>query len=426
MASFAPVRSHTSHFRMHAAPSLSTLTLTLTLALTVGSITVRETLAGDWSQWRGPDRTGISTETGWSKAFPADGPKVLWTAEVGTGFASVTVADGRVFTTGNADDKDTIYAFDAGTGKTLWKHSYPHPLDEKYYEGGTSATPTVDGGRVYTLSRRGHLHCLEAATGKVVWSKNLANELGTKMPTWGYAGSVVIDGDKALVNVGNHGAAVDKQTGRVLWHTGKDEAGYSSFVPMGSGAERVYLVFSAKSVAALRPDNGQVVWSHPWETSYDVNGADPIVVGPNRVVISSGYERGGALLEIQNNRPRVVWENKNLRTQFNAAVYLDGHLYGIDGNTGKAQMRCLDVNTGQVKWTFRDTNHGALMIADGQIIVVSEKGELMIGPAQPSGFRPTARGQVAGGKFWTVPVLANGQIYVRNSEGLLTCVDVRR
>lgn len=380
--------------------------------------------AEDWPHWRGPQRNGISVETRWLGTVPAEGPKVLWKANVGVGFASVSVAGGRAYTAGNKDEKDTVYCLDALTGQGVWQQTYAHPIDAKYYDGGPSASPTVDGDRVYALSKRGHLHCFDAATGAVKWQKNIAEELGAKMPTWGFASSVLIDGEQAVVNVGTHGAALDKASGKVLWSTGKAEAGYATPLPYEHKGQKVYLVFAAKEIVAVTRDAGKKVWAHKWETSYDVNAADPVIVGTDRLLISSGYERGAALLDLKGDKPVVVWENKNLRSMLNAGVLLGDHVYAIDGNTGKAQLRCLEVATGKPTWTFKDPNHGALSVAEGKLIVVSEKGELLIGEANATAFKPTVRAQVSGGKFWTVPVLAQGRLYIRNSDGDVTCLDL--
>jgi len=395
----------------------------LAAAVALGSVAC-SAWSGDWPHWRGPQGTGISSETGWKAEFPATGPKVLWKAEVGIGFSSVTVVGGRAYTMGNASDEDRVVCLDAGTGKVVWEHRYAHPLDPKYYEGGTSATPTVDGDRVYTVGKRGQIHCLDAATGAVKWMRHATADLGAKMPTWGFASSVLIDGDRAVVNVGKYGAALDKNTGNVIWKTGAEESGYATPVPFEQDGQKLYLIFAAKEIAAIRADNGQKAWSHKWETSYEVNAADPIVVGPDRILISSGYDRGGALLEVKGGQPKVIWENKNLRSMLNAGVVIGPHVYGIDGNTGKAQLRCLEVATGKVLWTYKEPNHGALMVADGKLIVVGEKGELFVGAASPEGFQPVSRAQVSGGKFWTVPVLSNGRLYLRNGAGQVTCLEV--
>ena len=144
----------------------------------------------DWYRWRGPDLNGISKETGWQTSWPKEGPKQLWKASVGTGFSSMSVSGGRIFTMGNENETETVFCFDANTGEQRWKHSYPCPLDPHVYEGGPNATPTVDGGSDYTFSRKGHVFAFDATCGKVIWSKNVHDELKLKIPEWGLSGSV--------------------------------------------------------------------------------------------------------------------------------------------------------------------------------------------------------------------------------------------
>ncbi|HWF18883.1 MAG TPA: PQQ-binding-like beta-propeller repeat protein, partial [Verrucomicrobiae bacterium] len=180
---------------MRAAQALFLFSIYLILAGTQASV-----YADDWYRWRGPNLNGISTETGWQTQWPDEGPKRLWKASVGMGFSSMTVSHGHLYTMGNdGDATDTVYCLDAATGKPVWKHSYPCPLDPHFYEGGTSSTPIVDGDRVYSISRKGNLFCLDAATGKVIWSKNLPEELGCEIPTWGFAGSALVEGDLLIL-----------------------------------------------------------------------------------------------------------------------------------------------------------------------------------------------------------------------------------
>jgi outer membrane protein assembly factor BamB len=377
------------------------------------------TSALDWPRWRGPDANGISKETGWSTSWPAEGPKQLWKANVGTGFSSMSVSGGRVYTTGNRDNRDTVYCFSADTGELIWKHTYAEELDPHYYEGGSSSTPTVDGDAVYTFSRKGELFRFDAATGKVVWIKNLAKEFGLKIPEWGFASSPLVEGNLLIVNAGSAGTALDKATGNAVWTSGKSSAGYSSPVPFKVGQERFVALFLADSVAAFKITDGKELWRHKWKTSYDVNAADPIVSG-DKVFISSGYNRGCALLQIGGDRASVLWENKNMRNHFNSCVLLDGYLYGFD----ESELKCLDLKTGAVKWTEHSLGKSALTAADGKLILQGERGQLVIAEASPAGFKPIARAQVLGGKCWTTPVLANGRIYCRNASGDLVCVDV--
>jgi outer membrane protein assembly factor BamB len=384
-----------------------------------------QTWAEDWPRWRGPGLNGISVEKGWSVAWPKEGPPQLWKANVGTGFSSVAVATGRLFTLGNANETDTVYCFDAATGKELWRHAYACPLDAKYYEGGPGSTPTVEGDRVYTLSKRAHLFCLEAATGKVVWQKNLMEELGVKKADWGFAGSPLVEGSLLVLNVGDGGTAVDRATGQVVWTSGKDIAGYATPVPFAVGAERAAAVFAGKALVARRIKDGQELWRVPWVEKWFINAADPIFSG-DKVFIST-FAKGGALLGLGAEPPAIVWSGKAFANHFNSGVLIDGHLYGIDGNTDAPpkDLRCVEFATGLVKWRYEGLGLGSLMAADGKLIVLGDKGELVVAEASPTAFKPLARAQVLGGKCWTVPVLANGRIYCRNARGDLVCVDVR-
>jgi outer membrane protein assembly factor BamB len=397
------------------------------LALGAGAalLALGEIRASDWYRWRGPDLDGISKETGWLATWPAEGPKALWKANVGIGFSSVSVSQGRAYTMGNKDDQDTIYCFDTETGKELWKHTYACKLEAKYYEGGPGGTPTVDGPRLFTLSKLGHLFCLEAGSGKVVWSKNLVQELGVKLPTWFLASSVLVQGDTLFVNVGKAGTALNKADGKVAWTTGKEPAGYATPVPFTLGGVNGLAVLGEKDLFGVDPQTGAILWSHPWKTQYDVNAADPILNG-DHVFISSGYKHGAALLRIAGGTPSLVWENKDMRNRYSSCVVVDGHLYGFDEG---GDLKCLELKSGSVKWSetglSKKDEEGGITAAGGKLIALGSKGELAVAEATPAGFKAVARAQVLGGKCWTAPVLSNGLLYCRNAAGDLVCLDVR-
>jgi len=337
----------------------------------------------------------------------------------------MSVAQGRLYTLGNTDETDTVYCFDAETGQELWKHSYPCPLDPIYHEGGPGSTPTVDEGHAYTISKRGQLFCFDAVKGKVVWQKNLAEELHAGRPRWGFAGSPLIEGNLLFLNLGSAGTAVDKTTGQVIWHSATNASGYATPVPFNMAAEHCLAIFSGKALAGVRARDGTELWQVPWATRWDINIADPILVG-NKLFISS-FDRGCSLLQLSAGPPAVVWENKSMANHFNSCVFLDGFFYGVNGNTDQPEkdLRCVDLAKGEVKWQHSGLGLGSLCAADGKLIILSERGELLVAAASPEAFKPLARAQVLGGKCWTVPVLANGRIYCRNAQGTLICLDVR-
>ena len=396
------------------------------LALLIGAAMVETVLADDWPNWRGPQRNGISTEANWRSTWPAGGPTIAWKAEVHLGYATFAVAGGRVYTTGNEDNTDTVFCLDAASGKELWTHSFPADLGARSFQGGTTGTPTVSGDRVYTLSRWGDMFCFDAAKGTVIWNRDLRETSGARAPTWGYAGSPVVHEDRLILNVGDAGLAVNPASGETIWKSDGKSAGYSTPLPVRCGDEWLALLATAKSYLAVNLKTGKEVWRFRWLTQYGVNAADPIVAA-DEVFISSGYGKGSALLQVAGQIPKEIWKSKVLRTQMNAAVLIDGYLYGIDGNAGsRAVLKCVEFATGKEAWAEPDVGSGGVMAADGKLIVLSERGELIVAPVSATAFKPTARAQVLGGKCWTVPVLANGRIYCRNSAGNIVCVDVRK
>ncbi len=381
--------------------------------------------AADWHQWRGPNRDGISTEKGWVSVWPEGGPKVLWKTSVGVGYSTVSVSGGRVYTMGNAEKIDTVYCLDANTGDEVWKYSYRCATESGGHPGPAS-TPTVDGKYVYTLSREGHFFCFDADSGKVIWSKHV-KDFGAKSPEWDFASSSLASGKMIIVDVGIT-LALDKSTGNLIWKT-KDYGdawniknyggGYSSpFAFQLNGSQRL-AVFNSSGLVILNPENGQELLLQPWKTSYNVNAVTPIISG-DKVFISSGYNVGCALVQVSGDKPTVIWQNKDMRNHFNSCVLWEGHLYGFD----ESELKCLDFQTGEVKWSQKGLGKGSLMLADGKLIIMGDKGDLVIAEASPEGFKEISRAKVLSGLCWTVPVLSGGKLYCRNHPGDLVCLDV--
>jgi outer membrane protein assembly factor BamB len=423
------------HTRSVVSTSLLALGLTsvLCLALPAG--------AEDWPQWRGPNRDGLSKETGWLAQWPAEGPKKLWEGNVGIGYSSFSVAKGRLYTMGNVAENDIVFCFDAETGKLKWKHEYPCASRDPNGYHGTRCTPTVDGDYAYTLSRQGNFFCLETATGAVKWSKDFRKEFGGEPPTWGFAGSPLIEKKWVLTEAGGrNGASViafDKETGEVIWKAGNDGAGYGSLIALTLGEERCFLQFSKDNLICRRMKNGSEMWRLPWPTSYGVNATTPIIEGDS-IFISTGYGFGCARLKVsptgvegiwpdkplQGVPPNKMkeWTNKNMRNHVNSCVLVDGYLYGYDEN----DLKCLDWKTGEVKWSTNTYGKGSLMYADGKLILYGVSGKLGVAEATPEAFKEISSFKPWTGKdTWANPVLANGRIYIRNLDKMLA-LDVKK
>ena len=383
--------------------------------------------AADWPNYRGPNHDGITSETNWSANWPTSGPKQLWKKSIGIGFSSMTISNGRVYTMGNTGRKgdnkehDIVFCLDANTGREIWTHIYPCPLQPKYYEGGTLSTPTVDGDVIYTISKMGHLFCLKAATGEVVWQKNMNQDYGFKLPTWHFSGSPLVMSEMLIFNLGTAGVALNKTNGQIIWENGKDVCGYATPVPYKMDGQQCIALCAADAIKGVKLDDGKLLWEYPFVNQHKVNPSDPIVVG-NDVFASSGYNLGCVRVSINAGKAAKVWQNKNMRNHINCSMFWKGYIYGFD----ESRLRCIDFKDGSVKWTDGSMGKGALMMsADGRMIIISDRGELVIAKANPEKFEPISRSQILPKrKSWTTPILANGKIYARNANGDMVCVDV--
>ena len=379
--------------------------------------------AAEWPQWRGPNRNGISSEK-IIATWPPGGPKVLWRGSIGTGFSSMSVSNGRLYTMGNAHDQETIWCFDAVNGKEIWKHTYPSPLGPVYHEGGPVSTPTVQGDRVFTISKWGDVFCLDAAKGTVIWEHDLRHD-GVISNRWGFAGSPLIWQDLVILNAGSFGTALDRKTGKIVWLSGTKPTGYASPTLFRVDGKECVLIFAAKHLVAVEPQTGRELWRYPWETGYDTNNPDPLIYD-DKIFVSS-YSRGCALLVVKDSKPEAIYSSKVLHNHLSPGILLGEFLYAFNGEAHEqTDFRCIHLPTGQLKWTRRDPAMGSLICADGKLIVLSEKGELLLGEASPTGFKPLARAQVLGGLCWTPPALANGLLYLHNAKGQLLCLDLRK
>ena len=384
-------------------------------------LSVSPALAGDWPQWRGPNRDGISTEkisTRWTEP----GPKVLWRTAVGTGFSSISVSQGRAYTIGNSNDHETIWCFDAVTGSELWKHTYPSPLGAVYNEGGPVSTPTVAGNRLFAISKWGDVFCLDAAKGTVLWEHDLRHD-GVISNRWGFAGSPLIWHELVILNAGAAGCAFERDTGRLAWLSGTRPTGYASPTLFNSDGKESVLIFAAKHLVAVEPQTGHELWRFPWETGWNENSTDPLLCR-NQILVSS-FTRGCGLLAVKHGAPEAIYDKKILYSHLSPGILLGDELYTFSGEAKqKTDFRCLHVPTGEVNWTQKEPAFGSLICADGELVVLSEKGELLLGQPSPVEFKPLARAQVMGGLCWTPPALANGLLYARNATGDLVCLDL--
>ncbi len=398
--------------------------------------------AADWSQWRGPNRDGISQETGLLKEWPKEGPTLLWRVnDLGRGYSTPAVSGGRIYVMSSQGVEDEFAkALDGKDGKVVWSTrvgKVGNPQQKPNFPAARS-TPTVDGDALYALGSDGDLVCIETATGKIRWHKSLRGDFGGKPGTWAYAESPLIDGDTLVCAPGGGQAtlvALNKKTGEVLWKCAlpeADEAAYTSAVVMDTAGTRQYVQMVQKGLVGVEAKTGRVLWRYG-KTISKYGATIPSPVAGDGLVYSAGSGTGGGAIRLVAKGGGVDIEqayfDAKLPTAIGGSVLVGGHLYGCS-----AQMLvCADFKTGQIKWSDRSVAPGSLCFADGMLYLHGENGEVALVEATPDACRergrfmpPNPPRRIDGmEKAWTYPVVCDGRLYIRDQE-VLWCYRVAK
>ena len=376
--------------------------------------------AGDWPQWRGPDRNGISRETKWSSEGQAES---AWTKSIGLGYSAVSISNGKLYTAGWDEDSgnDVVFCLDAASGEEIWRHTYTAEKWDKFHGGGTNCTPSVDGDDVYVLNREGKYTLFNADTGKVRWTIDLKKEHNLELPTWGFAASPLILDDMVVLHVGKV-LAFDKGKQKLRWKTKDYGHAYSTPTSAKMAGKDVLAVMGGKSLVMLDQRSGKELAESKWETKYDVNAASPVAIDDERLWISSGYGHGGAMVVFTGDEIIELWATKGMKNQMATSVLIGEHLYGID----EAVLKCFDLE-GEELWSQRGIGKGALSAAGDRLLVHTRQGRAGRGQSQPRGVRGALahQGHRRSGVCWTMPVIVDGRVYMRNSVGELVVRDHR-
>ena len=384
----------------------------------------------EWFQWRGPNRDGISQETGLLQEGPKLGPPLAWRAGgLGNGYSSFSTSGGRLYTLGARAGIEYVIALDRATGKKVWETQNGQRFENDRGDGPRS-TPTVDGDRLYVLGGSGDLTCLEHATGKKIWSINIVQKFGGVNPYWGYSESPLIVGDRILVNTGGRRAgiaAVSKADGSTLWQQHGDGAGYSSPMLMRTGSLNQVIFFTENRTMAVDPRDGRLLWSYDKANNGTANIATPIVRG-TRVFVSSDYGTGGALLEVRAAgniaTANEIYFTRDMRNHHASSVLVGDHLYGFSSSI----LTALKFDTGAPVWRDRSVGKGSLIYADNRLYLYSEDGVVGLAEASPVAYREHGRftlQQQSNLPTWSHPIIAGGLLMIRDQDNVYA-YDVRR
>lgn len=376
----------------------------------------------DVFNYRGPRRDGIVTGVKLARDWATHPPKLVWRQPVGGGYASFVVAGPLVITIEQRRDKEAIVAYDFDSGHERWKFEYPALFSETLGGDGPRATPTIHDGRIFSLGATGVLTCLELAGGRPLWTMNVMEENGAGNLDWGMAGSPLVNGSVVVVNAGNQKGTPDSRaivaydlvTGKRAWAAGETKAGYASpMLAHVAGVEQI-VVFDGVGLAGFDMSAPAELWRVGWKSQFDINAAQPVVVGDDRLLITSAT--GAALVRVAadtgNWTAEQVWNNNKLKSSYGCPVVYQGHVYGID----ETLLACLDLASGRQLWKARagDYGHGQLLLCGDLLVVLAETGELALVEATPERFHELGRIQAIEGKTWNNPTLAGARILLRN------------
>ena len=390
--------------------------------LAVASVTV---VAQDWPQILGPGRNGIYTGPPIVASLPTTGPPLLWKRDIGAGFAGPAVVAGKLVLFHRVNNRETVEAMDAATGKTAWTFDYATSYRDDFgFDEGPRAVPVISGGRVFTHGADGWLHGLDFATGKKLWAVDTRRVFDAPKGYFGVATSPLVDGERVMVNVGGKTGGVvafDVATGKTVWTSTSDEASYSAPVIAEIAGQHTAVFFTRTGLVALDPSNGNVRYQYRWRArmAASVNAAAPVVV-KDQIFLSASYGTGAVLLQVANNAVTPLWSgDESMSNHYSTSVFKDGYLYGFEGRQEFGQrLRCVELATGKVMWDVEGFGAGSLLIAGEALVIMRESGELALAPASPKAFRFASRAQLLPGVVRAFPALAGGRYFVRNDRQL--------
>lgn len=410
---------------MRVFPAVS---LTLAFALSLS--------AADWPQWRGPNRDGVAAGAQLPAKWPAEPPAPKWKAPVGIGYSGPAVVGGKVFIMGRVEGNERCLAFDADTGKELWKVEYPEsfvPPDGTAGKG-PNATPTVDGDRVYMFGLGGVLHCLEVASGKVLWKhdcrkeywdgpKNLIGDDGVSPPC-GAASSPLVDGDVVIVSVGGKKAgaftAFDRKTGAIAWSALTDRGSYASPVIRSPGGVEQLIGFTGTRMAGLRHSDRELLWDVPFKARFEQTIISPVVW--KDLVVIAGEGRATTAVRVKESGGKVAtetaWKSDDLKAYLTTPVVFADHLLGHDMRTNR--LVCVSLETGEVAWTSPRVpgKYHSLVLTGDAVLCLNSEGELFVFQATPKECVEVVKWKIAEKGTWAHLVVVGNRLYVKDKDTL--------
>lgn len=388
----------------------------------------------DWPRYQGPRGDTTTPEVGWQTKWPADGPPILWKAQVGKGLSSFALVKDRAFASGNdGADKDTLFCLDLETGEAIWKHEMAVPTkchEMSIVPYGPASTATVIGDKAWFISRDGHVLCLNADTGAVIWQKHLIDDFGGKRPVYGFSSSPYVREGRLYLDAGGQGSSnlcLDATTGAIIWKTGDGEAGYATpFITKLHGKDTLVL-FKGQALELRAAADGALISRHATETRDFCNCATPVLSGDTLFISHTG-NMGARVLKADELALTELWSDREIGLLFHSGLPVGASklLVFNDQVRGANDLRLLDLTTGKTLWKNTEVDKGTgIITADGHALLLTSKGELVLAKVADTNLEILQRVQVLGGKCWVQPVLSHRRLICKNNEGSVVCLDLK-
>jgi outer membrane protein assembly factor BamB len=398
------------------------------LALALGA----QAIAADWPQMLGPGRNGVYGGPPLGEAWGGTGPRVVWRRQIGQGLSGPVVVQNRVILFHRVSNREVVEAIDATSGKTQWQYGYPTSYRDDFgFDEGPRAVPVVANGVVYTFGAEGQLHAVDLASGMKIWSEDTMRRFGVPKGFFGAAGSPLVEDGRVIANIGGKNAGIvafDAKTGKVLWTVTEDGASYSSGIGATIAGRRYAVFLSRNGLVGIDPATGQVRFERQWRARYaaSVNAATPVINGDS-IFVSAEYGPGAGVLRFDGSKLTDVWaSDEALSNHYSTSVYSGGYLYGFHGRQEFGQsFRAVEFQTGKVRWTQDRFGAGSVTLAGNRLLILRENGEMVLAAASPDGFKPIARAQILPATVRAYPAIADGMVYVRNDDTLVS-LDLRK
>lgn len=409
------------------------LRLVILMAVAVGPATTTAQTNPSWTQWGGPGRDFMSDSKGLASAWPASGPKKLWSRSLGEGHSSVLIENGRLYTMYRqvarqpaVSHEEVVAALDAVSGRTIWEFTYPAPPNGIQFDQGFGphSTPLIVGNRLFATSSRSELFALDKTTGKRLWSHDMVKEFKAPLTGRGYSGSPLLYNGTVIVTMGGANQAVaafDPASGKLLWRNGYFVWAPASPILVDVDKQPQLIVFGGDVVTGMDPANGRELWRHPHKTDWGLNISTPVwVADQHLLLVSSAYGVGTRALELRQSGGKTTvterWHSQRMRIHIGTIIRLGEHAYASSGDFGPALISAIDLRSGQIAWQDRSFARAQLLYADGKIIVLDEDGVLGLATVSPHGLKVLARANVLQHLAWTPPTLVGTTLYVRDRQ----------